>query len=290
MSVADSLKIGKSSTYRPAHALLDTGRPERSRGIKYFFRRGWPIPAAFATGIGILSLVVGSLGVIPGFSIFNNTQSPANPLSASSGTLTLSLGSTTSFTQTVSDMAPGDYFEQPITLTNAGNVGIATVNLETSISSLSPSTGPLFAGDSSSEGLQVFGQSCSVAWTASSTTPTTYTCSGTETTLFGYPETVPYTGAPPSGSAGYVSSSYNTNDTTVLASSTNNPDGPALSLPTFKNSEGVTEVLGPSGSSNDAAYVLLTSYLPTTADNNFQTNSADVTYTFTAVQRAGEAK
>ncbi len=255
------------------------------------FKRHWPIPVALMGAVGILGLVAGSLGMLPGFSAFNAQVSPNAPLAATTGTLTVALanGQSGSFTQAVSNMAPGDFVERTVNLSNTGTVGVSAVNLSAVLSSISPSGTPLFSGNSNSAGLQVYGQSCSTPWTASSGV---YSCSGTTTTLFGVPvdlASLTATGSAltvPSSSTAYVASSHNSNDASSLGAT----DGVVLGLPTSKNASGVSEVLGPTGSSTATAYILITAYLPPEADNAFQGGSGDISYTFSAVQRAGEAK
>ena len=261
-------------------------------------KRHWPIPVAITGAVGILGLVAGSLGMLPGFSAFNAQVSPSTPLAATTGTLTVALangqsalanGQSGSFTQAVSNMAPGDFVERTVNLSNTGTVGVSAVNLSATLSSISPSGTPLFSGNSNSAGLQVYGQSCSTPWTASSGV---YSCSGTTTTLFGVPvdlASLTATGSTlpvPTGSTAYVASSYNSNDASSLGATA----GVVLGLPTSKNASGVSEVLGPTGSSTATAYILITAYLPPEADNAFQGGSGDISYTFSAVQRAGEAK
>lgn len=254
-------------------------------------KRHWPIPVAAIGAVGVLGLVAGSLGMLPGFSAFNAQISPSTPLTATSGTLTIALGQSGTITQSVSDMAPGDFMERTVNLSNTGTIGVSAVDLSAALSSISPSTTPLFSGDSNSAGLQVYGQSCSTPWTASSGV---YSCSGTTTSLFGAPVSLALlteTGSTlpvPTGSTAYVASSNNTGfgDTTSLGAT----DGAVLGLPTSKNASGVSEALGPKGSSTATAYILITAYLPPEADNAFQGGSGDISYTFSAVQRAGEAK
>ncbi len=256
-------------------------------------KRHWPIPVAAIGAVGILGLVAGSLGMLPGFSAFNAQISPSTPLTATSGTLTIALGQSGTITQSVSDMAPGDFMERTVNLSNTGTIGVSAVNLSAALSSISPSTTPLFSGDSSSAGLQVYGQSCPTAWTNTGTsTAPVYDCSSTPITLFGAPVSLASLTATPSGltvpsnSTAYVTSSYNPSDTTSLGAT----DGVVLGLPTSKNASGVSEALGPKGSSTATAYILITAYLPPEADNAFQGGSGDISYTFSAVQRAGEAK
>ena len=258
-------------------------------------KRHWPIPVALIGAVGILGLVAGSLGMLPGFSAFNAQVSPSAPLAATTGTLTVALanGQSGSFTQSVSNMAPGDFVERTVNLSNTGTVGVSVVNLSAALSSISPSGTPLFSGDSSSAGLQVYGQSCPTAWTNTGTsTAPVYDCSSTPITLFGVPvnlASLTATGSTlpvPTGSTAYVASSYNSNDASSLGATA----GVVLGLPTSKNASGVSEVLGPTGSSTATAYILITAYLPPEADNAFQGGSGDISYTFSAVQRAGEAK
>ena len=269
-----------------------------------YLKRHWPIPAIFLGAVGLLGLIAGSLGGWPGFSVFNTTATPANPTVVGSGTFTVALGgggSSGSFSQTVSNMAPGDFYEVEGTITNTGTVGISAVDLSAVISSLSPSTAPLFAGDSSSVGLQVYGQVCpsGSSWqSATSGSATVYSCSSSATpiTLFGAPVSlasltaVGSTLTPPSGSTTYVpqvsGAGNGSSDTSSLATSSSSSDGLLMNLPASNNASGVSEVIAP-GQSVD---VVITGYLPPQADNTYQGNTGTVTYTFTAVQRGGEAK
>lgn len=261
-------------------------------------KRHWPIPAALLGAAGVIGLVTGSLGMFPGFSAFNSTVSPPSPLQATSGTLTVALanGSAGSFTASVSDMAPGDYVERYVDLSNSGTVGVSAVNLSAAVSSVTPSGSPLFAGDTASAGLQVFGQVCpsGSSWQESGT-PTLYTCSGgvTPTAIFGTPvslASLTATGStltPPSGSVAFIApASGSPNADTTNLSQTN---GVIVNLPSVKNANGVPEVLGTT-TSTSSQDILITAYLPPEADNAFQGGAGNVTYTFTAVQRAGEAK
>lgn len=254
-------------------------------------KRHWPVPVALLGAVGVIGLLLGSMGMFPGFSVYTNTVTPPNTTPVNSGTLTLALGGTATFSQSVSNMAPGDYVQAPITLTNTGTVGIAVVTLATNVTTVSPSGAPLFTGDSSSAGLQVYAQECSGSWTPANQV---YSCSGTVTPILGQSVSLAALTAsastltPPSGSYGYVPQASgspeagegNTSATTLLAMSS------------AKNTQGVSEVIGSTGSNTvpDTTHLLITYYLPVQADNTFQGNSGHIQYTFTATQRAGELK
>ncbi len=239
-----------------------------------------------------LSLLIGGAG----YSTFNSSTSQSATNSTGTVTVDLGPGSGVGFTQSVSQMAPGDYIQREVVLKNTGTVGVSVADIQASVSACtvdgtstncdatSPST-PLVVGDAASPPMQVFGQTCSGTLSSTeigSSGEYSFTCSGSLLTAFGAPVALTGTGAtvaPSSGSLGYIAYS-GTPSTGSISSPT------AMALPTTKNAQGISEVLAP-GASVD---LLLTSYLPTTADNAFQDNAATLNYTFTITQRAGEAK
>ena len=256
------------------------------------FKRHWPIPVAALGAVGVVGLLLGSFGMMPGFSAYTSTASPPTATPVTSGTLNLGLTGTSTFSQNVSNMAPGDYVQAPITLTNSGTVGISVVTLTTAVSNLSPTSAPLFAGNSSSAGLQVYAQEC-VGGTWSQTNAV-YNCSGTTTPILGSPVSLSSLTAtastltPPSGSYGYLPQA--SGSPSVGESSTNSST--PLTMKASQNALGVSEEIGSKGSTTvpDTAYLLITYYLPPEANNAFQADSAAITYTFEATQRAGELK
>jgi hypothetical protein len=235
---------------------------------------------------GALALVVG----VSGYSVFNASTSQSASDSTGVVTVDLTSGGGVGFTQSVSQMAPGDYIQREVILQNTGTVGVSVADIQASVSactvngtSTNCASTPLVAGDTASPPMQVFGQTCSGTLSSTeigSSGEYSFACSGGWTTAFGVPTDVTGTAVTvPSGSVGYVAYS-GTPSTGSISSAT------AMTLPTTKNAQGISEVLAP-GASVD---LLLTSYLPTTADNAFQDNAATLNYTFTITQRAGEAK
>jgi hypothetical protein len=106
------------------------------------FRKWWPVPAA---AIAAGALVTG-LGGHGGYGLFSSAQTATGTLNAGSVTLGLTGSSSASTSWTISDVAPGDYYEAPLTLSDTGTVGISTVSLSatpgTSASLYSASTSP----------------------------------------------------------------------------------------------------------------------------------------------------
>jgi len=106
------------------------------------FRKWWPVPAA---AIAAGALVTG-LGGHGGYGLFSSAQTATGTLNAGSVTLGLTSSSSSSTLWNISNVAPGDYYEVPVTLTNNGTIGIANVSLSatpgTSASLYSASTSP----------------------------------------------------------------------------------------------------------------------------------------------------
>ncbi len=237
--------------------------------------------------VGMLALVQTGLG----YSAFSSTQTKTTAVNA--GTLTLTLGNSSgaSFSQAVTAMAPGDYIQRQVVLTNTGTVGVSVVSISATPSTCtvdgtatSCSSTPLLAGDTTSPPMQVFAYDCpSGTVTASeidSSGEYNYTCSASWSTALGAPLLTGGTlTVPTTGSVGYESYSGSPATGSITSAT-------PLTLPTTTNAQGVSEVIPPGGSVD----LVLTSYLPSTADNAFQDNSATIDYTFTVTQRAGEAK
>ena len=234
-----------------------------------------------------LSLLIGSAG----YSTFNSSTSQSATNSTGTVTVDLTSGGGVGFTQSVSQMAPGDYIQREVVLQNTGTVGVSVADIQASVSactvngtSTNCASTPLVGGDNASPPMQVFGQTCSGTLSSTeigSSGEYSFACSGSWATAFGVPTDVTGTAVTaPSGSLGYIAYTSGSPSTGSIGSPT------AMTLPTTKNAQGISEVLAP-GASVD---LLLTSYLPSTADNAFQNNAATLNYTFTIVQRAGEAK
>jgi spore coat-associated protein N len=125
-------------------------------------------------------LAAGAALVGPGAFASWTSSATGGPQSISTGTVTIALGATGTanrLTVNATGVAPGDTISRAVDLSNTGSLNLASVTLGISAS---PST----ALDTSSSGLQLTVQSCSVAWTEAGTAPAyTYTCSGTATTV-----------------------------------------------------------------------------------------------------------
>jgi spore coat-associated protein N len=143
---------------------------------------------AIGTGLGtakkiLLSLsVLGAAGSIAALGTFAQfTSSTSASQSASAGTMTVNVGaagtSANRLNVAVTDMAPGDTAQRALDLTNSGSIGLAGVTLSTAAS---PSS---VLDTDAVNGLQVVIDRCSAAWTESASTPYTYSCGGTVSTV-----------------------------------------------------------------------------------------------------------
>jgi hypothetical protein len=241
-------------------------------------KRKIAVAGAGALAVGLITASVG----VGGFSLFNNSQSQSATDNTGTVVLGLTAGQGAGFSQAVSAMAPDDYIQREVVLNNTGSVGVAVTDIQAAVSgctmagaSTACSSTPLISGDSSSAPMQVFGQVCPSGAISSteinSSGEYTYTCSSTWSTAFGAPVTVGGAlSVPSTGSVGYASYSG-----TPVSGDIVSPT--PLTLPTTTDAQGISEVIPP-GKSVD---VVLTSYLPNSADNTFQANGAVINYTFT---------
>lgn len=137
------------------------------------------LAAAFLTACGV---VLSGVGVYAGLNaVATGTES------ITSGTISLTLGhdgNSAGFPETVSSMAPGDVFNTYVTLTNGTSSDIAAQNITMAVTG-SPTGSTLITPPSSdgSTGLEVSVTECSVAWTVTTGTPGSASCSGTSTSL-----------------------------------------------------------------------------------------------------------
>jgi len=287
------------------------------------FRKWWPVPAA---AIAAGALVTG-LGGHGGYGLFSSAQTATGTLNAGSVTLDLNGSSSSSTSWNISDVAPGDYYETPVTLSDAGSIGISTVSLAatpgTSASLYSASNSP-----SGEDPVYVYALDCeNGTWQqATSTSGGPYSCtpsSGSSTTptvttvLGAVPacasssnpadlstcETSSYwmdpsgaVDAVPSGAVGVTSSGL-----TWMSTSTNSLGGPSssttqevgakpLSLPTATGASGESDVLTASGGSQSSANVLLVEYVNPNVTSSAEGDTGSLTLTFTGTQRAGTLK
>lgn len=131
--------------------------------------------ALTAVTIGGTAAVVG-LGTFGAWTSTTTAESPTY----SSGTVTLDFGAsgtTNRLSVGASEMAPGDTAERGFTLRNSGTLNFATVSL-----GITAPTTSLLDSDATN-GLTVKIQKCSTGWVESASTPYTYTCAGTTTTV-----------------------------------------------------------------------------------------------------------
>jgi len=262
------------------------------------FRKWWPVPAA---AIAAGALVTG-LGGHGGYGLFSSAQTATGTLNAGSVTLELNGSSSSSTSWTISDVAPGDYYEAPVTLSDTGTIGISTVSLSatpgTSASLYSASTSP-----SGEDPVYVYALDCQGGtWTqaasgdpysctppsGSSTTPTVTTvlgavpacASSSNSADLSTCETSSYW-MDPSGAVDAVPSSGAVGVTSSGIAST------PLGLPTAKGASGESDVLTASGGSQSSASVLLVEYVNPNVTSSAEGDSGSLSITFTGTQRAG---
>jgi len=289
------------------------------------FRKWWPVPAA---AIAAGALVTG-LGGHGGYGLFSSAQTATGTLNAGSVTLGLTSSSSSSTLWNISNVAPGDYYEVPVTLTNNGTIGISNVSLSatpgTSASLYSAATSP-----SGEDPVYVYALDCQGGtWThaasgdpysctppsGSSTTPTVTTVlggvpdcasasnpadlSGCETPqywmntsgAFGVVPVSDHLGGPLSGfHPGSYGYVYGDLSVNVVGVGSSGFSSIPLSLPTAKGASGESDVLTASGGSQSSANVLLVGYVNPNVTSSAEGDSGSLTLTFTGTQRAGTLK
>jgi spore coat-associated protein N len=123
------------------------------------------------------------LGTVASVGVYANFSTSATAShTASSSTITLSLGTTGAVTNRLTvnatNLVPSDVYYRSVDLINGGGHNLTSINLTTSAS---PSS---LLDTDATNGLQMTWQRCSVAWTESGSSPNfTYTCSGTTTSV-----------------------------------------------------------------------------------------------------------
>jgi len=125
--------------------------------------------------LAILGVAAGIAGLGTYASFTSSTSAQAQNLS--SGTVSLTLGSTDRLTVSASNLVPGDTIERAVDLTNNGSAGTSSVG---SITVTTNATTSSLLDTDATNGLQMQIDNCSTAWTESGP-PYTYTCSGTQT-------------------------------------------------------------------------------------------------------------
>ena len=239
--------------------------------------------ALILSGLLIASISILGLGAFALFTATasnNSTTSPANdqtgntpgPQSINTADLVLALQNTANGTNggggsvsvnltdpPINPVVPGDTIERAVNLVNQDSTGanLASITLGYSDSTSNDlltedSTCP--SGDtnctSGDDELTYELEACSVAWTASTSQPPTFTCSGTQST--------------------------------VLGGTTAGTDAISAVL-------GGTPSLGTVAAltAGSTSYLMVELTLPTTAGNTVQSLTAGITYTFTGNQAAG---
>ncbi|MGY1601266.1 TasA family protein [Geodermatophilus sp. SYSU D00815] len=137
--------------------------------------------------LGSLS-AVGVAAAVAGLGTFGTfTDSTSVDTAVQAGTLSIDLGAPGGIPRTIpvstSGFVPGDSLTRAINLENDGNVALSSINLATT------AAGPANALTTDPvNGLQLTLQQCSRAWTRGGTTELpTYTCAGTQQTLYAGP-------------------------------------------------------------------------------------------------------
>jgi spore coat-associated protein N len=203
------------------------------------------------TKVLMSTLAVSAVGAVAGlgtFGTFTSTTAAQSQTDAS-GTVTLDFTGTTTNRLTVgaTNLAAGDTIQRAFTLHNGGTIDMSGVTMAITAS-------PSSLLDTGTNGLTVKLDSCSSGWTEAgngTTTPYTYTCSGTAASVLA--------------------------DTPVKTVVTDGVSGIALSgLPT--------------PTSGSATSLRATFTLPTAADNTYQNQSSTLAITFTGTQRAAASK
>ena len=134
--------------------------------------------AKLAASAGLLAVSAGAAG-LGTFGSFTTTTTADLPVT--SGTVTIALGAAGTaadrLTIAASGVVPGDTIQRAAVLTNTGTDDLSAVALTTTAA---PSS---LLDTSTTMGLQMTVDECSVPWTEAGTAPAyTYTCSGTTTT------------------------------------------------------------------------------------------------------------
>lgn len=229
-------------------------------------RKGAPWKKIALTG-GVL-LAAGALAGAGAFAVFTDSGTAVGNVDAGQTDITVTGGFT------VTDIAPGDTIQRPLTLVlpNATNDGdlVSTVRFYQDVTAETAGTDdPLLTGPGESlvtgtDGLNYRLLTCTVPWTTAATAPATngpYTCAGTTT---------------PTGS-GKLS---------TIGGVANAVDFTPANFGITPTATGTF----PSDAGDVALNTLIELVLPTVADNDYENASAQITFTAAAIQRAGIQK
>jgi predicted ribosomally synthesized peptide with SipW-like signal peptide len=131
---------------------------------------------------------VGAIGVaaaLAGLGTFGTfTDSTSADTAIQAGTFTIDLGipgGPSTIPVSTANFLPGDSLTRGVNLVNSGDTAASSINLATTITPAGPlATDP-------TNGLQLTLTACSRAWTRAGTTVPTYSCGGTQTTVYSGP-------------------------------------------------------------------------------------------------------
>lgn len=209
--------------------------------------------------LGILALMVTAISA-GSFALFTASTAVPNEL-FSTGTLSIGASPASALT-TLSNMLPGDTVTGLETLTNTGTEDLTSYQLVTTITAATP-TNPNVLTSDATNGLRVWIQRCSVAYTG---TGASANCGGTPSDVVGT------TGAPVAivNSFSLSTNAFCTTNAAVTAA--------------VRTARGTTCDPAITGG-NDHLKVRVS--LPSTADNSFQTLSTTLSFTFNGNQANG---
>lgn len=213
---------------------------------------------------GVL-LAAGALAGAGAFAVFTDSGTAVGNVDAGQTDITVTGGFT------VTDIAPGDTVQRPLTLVlpNATNDGdlVSTVRFyqdvttETAGTDSADTAGPGESIVSGTDGLNYRLLTCTVPWVAAVGEVGPYTCGGTQT----------ITGTGKLSTIGGVANAANFTPANFGITPT--------ATGTF-----------PSDAGDVALNTLIELVLPTAADNDYENASAQITFTAAAIQRAGIQK
>ena len=131
--------------------------------------------------------VLGTAAAVAGLGTngnFTDSTTPKNTTLAS-GTLSIDLtqpAGSYAIPVSVTGLVPGDSITRAVNLVNDGDLALSSVSV------VSTATAPSSLTTDTTNGLQLSIKACSVAWTQGGTAAApTYTCSGTERSIYGSP-------------------------------------------------------------------------------------------------------
>jgi hypothetical protein len=131
--------------------------------------------------------ILGTAAAVAGLGTYGNFTDSTTPVNTTVATGTLSINLTQpagayAIPVSVSGLVPGDSITRAVNLVNDGDLALSSVSV------VSTATAPSSLTTDTTNGLQLSIKACSVAWTQGGTAAApTYTCSGTERSIYGSP-------------------------------------------------------------------------------------------------------